>query len=59
MEAEVTASGSVILVDVRRPETCCLTLEVNEAVDLAKRLLAAAVDARKLPEFDPELVRPR
>lgn len=57
MQAEVTASGSVILVDVRRPEPCCLTLEAHEALDLAQQLLAAAVEVSTPARFDPKLVR--
>jgi len=35
MKADVTASDGVILMDVKRPEPCCLTLEAHEALDLA------------------------
>lgn len=58
MKAEVTASQGVVLMDVRRPEPCCLTLDAEEAIDLAQQLLAAAVEVRKPVRFDPRSVRP-
>lgn len=54
MQAEVTASGNVILVDVRRPEPCCLA---HEALALAQQLLAATVEVSTPARFDPKLVR--
>jgi len=58
MKADVTATDGVILMDVKRPEPCCLTLEAHEALDLAQQLLAAAVEVSKPARFDPKLVRP-
>ncbi|WP_022685613.1 hypothetical protein [Sphingomonas phyllosphaerae] len=59
MEAEVTASGGVILVDLKRPEACCLTLETGEALDLVQKLLEAVVEVGKPLRFDPKIVRSR
>ncbi|MGK6323466.1 hypothetical protein ACMGDM_10280 [Sphingomonas sp. DT-51] len=58
MKADVTASNGVILMDVGRPEPCRLTLEAEEAIDLAQQLLAAAVEVSKPARFDPRIVRP-
>ncbi len=58
MQAEVIANSNVILVDVTRRETCCLTLEPHEALDLAQQLLAAAVEVSTPARFDPKLVKP-
>lgn len=58
MKADVTTSDGVILLDVKRPEPCCLTLEAHEALDLAQQLLAAAVEISAPPRFEAHLVRP-
>jgi hypothetical protein len=58
MKADVTASDGMVLMDVRRPDPCCLTLEAHEALDLAQQLLAAAVEVIKPITFNPKLDRP-
>ena len=58
MSVDVTASEGKVLLDVEKPTPCCLTLDPGDAIDLAMKLLSAAIDAEPAARPRPRVVRP-